>query len=350
MLKEVKTSEQLIYFMRHNIRLSRYDGKFLDNLEVFASEKNRVTTNQVGLFHRIIAKYERQFAKLEAHVSLLVQLPWVATVIPSVSAYTDAFISIDGDQLIFKGPYNKTFINAIRNADGNRFIWDKETRQYNAPFSTYNLKILFDLSCNYYETVNACEISTKLINQLSIYEHIKYWSPTLVRINGNLYIVGANQYVMDAIKDIDLNTELPTLSNLARYGITISDELILEISNADTVEKVNFAASFNPILELNTSEMMVPWLVELGCDHVYLSASSKMTKFTHENLLNALKEVKIPVYDLDNPSKNSLSKNNLNYPVIIRLRSTVSQFNEPNKVAKIVQLVNSQPVDLKLKK
>ena len=349
MLKEVKTSEQLIYFMRHNIRLSRYDSKFLDNLEVFASEKNTVTTNQVGLLHRIIAKYERQFAKLEAHVSVLVQLPWVAKVIPSVSAYTDAFILIDRDQLVFKGPYNKAFITAIRNDDSNRFVWDKEKRQYTAIFSTYSLKILFDLACKHYQTVNACEISTELINQLSVYEHIKYWSPTLVRINGNLYIIGANQYVMEAVKDIELNTELATLSNLARYGITISDELILEIATKDTVEKVNFAALFNPILEMNTSEMMVPWLLELGCDHVYISASSKMAKFTHENLLNALKEVKIPVYDLDNPSKKAPSKNNLSYPFVIRFRTIVSQFNEPNKVAKIVQLVNSQPVDLKLK-
>jgi hypothetical protein len=311
-------------------------------------EKNTVTTNQVNLFHKIITKYERQFAKLEVQVSALIELPWVAKVVPSISAYTDAFISIEKDQLVFKGPYNKAFISSMRNDEDNLFDWDKENRQYVGTYSTYSLKVLFDLACRHYQTVHACEITTELINQLAPYEHMKYWSPTLVRINQNLYIVGSNQYVIEATKDIELNTELTTLSNLARYGIIISDELILEVATEETVEKVNFAASFKPILELNTSEMIVPWLLELGCDYVYLSASSQMSKFTQANLLSAIKEAKIPFYDLDGNIKPP-PKKKYKFPVIIRFRTTVGQFNDPYPVAKIVQLVNSQPVDLKLK-
>ena len=60
---ELNNKEQLIYYMVANLRLSRYDIRFLQNLEKISSVKKRITSNQVELVDKLIEKYERQFVK-----------------------------------------------------------------------------------------------------------------------------------------------------------------------------------------------------------------------------------------------------------------------------------------------
>ena len=60
---ELNNKEQVIYYMVTNLRLSRYDIRFLQNLEKISSVKKRITSNQVELVDKLIEKYERQFVK-----------------------------------------------------------------------------------------------------------------------------------------------------------------------------------------------------------------------------------------------------------------------------------------------
>ena len=51
---ELNNKEQLIYYMVANLRLSRYDIRFLQNLEKISLVKKRITSNQVELVDKLI--------------------------------------------------------------------------------------------------------------------------------------------------------------------------------------------------------------------------------------------------------------------------------------------------------
>jgi hypothetical protein len=82
-MSELQTSEHLIFFMKKEMRLSRYDSKFLANVERLIQDTNKVTSNQVSLLQKIIRTYTAQFAKREMFVEELVQLPWNAVIVQS---------------------------------------------------------------------------------------------------------------------------------------------------------------------------------------------------------------------------------------------------------------------------
>ena len=58
-MAQIKSIEQLLHFMKREIQLSRYDANFIENI----ANLKQVTTNQVVLFHDLLDKYRRQFAK-----------------------------------------------------------------------------------------------------------------------------------------------------------------------------------------------------------------------------------------------------------------------------------------------
>ena len=60
---ELNYKEHLVYYMVNNLRLSRYDIRFLQNLEKISIVKKIITSNQTELVDKLIEKYERQFVK-----------------------------------------------------------------------------------------------------------------------------------------------------------------------------------------------------------------------------------------------------------------------------------------------
>jgi hypothetical protein len=78
---------------------------------------------------------------------------------------------------------------------------------------------------------------------------------------------------------------------------------------------------------------------------VYVSGSSVISKIKNTELIDSLNTANIPVYFLDEIKKIPGPKE-FNFPVVIRFRAIINSTEEPNRVAKIVQIVNSQPIDL----
>ena len=263
-------AEDLVYFMELNINLSRVDSKFLQNLMILVIKNNAVTTNQDALFRRIIEKYARQFAKLGYFIKDLKTLPWKHPVVQSSPVYTEAFISIEDNKLFFRAPYNKEFLKDLRKNPIHSMLWNKELRAYKADLLTESLSILVALAHKNYNTVNYCPIVKKLLDDVNVYESVRYWEPTLILHNDNLLIAAANTFVMDAINHIELNLELKTLAELVTYGIKIDSNVIKYILVTTTIpnEKIVFATSYSPTVEFNNIETVVEWLNELGCDAV----------------------------------------------------------------------------------
>ena len=97
----MENKDQLIcFFLSGKISLSQYDYKFMSNLLSLAKNRNRVTTNQAGLFSKLIGKYARQLAKQGLNSNELSALPWKTEVVESTEEYTGAKVMIEDDEVI----------------------------------------------------------------------------------------------------------------------------------------------------------------------------------------------------------------------------------------------------------
>ena len=337
---ELKTAEHIAHFMVGNISLSRFDKKFVESLQVL----KQVTTNQVELFYRIIYKYRRQLGKHELDADTLIHLPWTIKVVESAPQYTDGHISIEDNQIIFKCPYNKNFIDAFRKEDTNTFVWDKERRQYSTEYSTHSLKLLVYTANKFFKTMHYCDIVTSLLDTIKEYKDAKYWQPTLTRINGNLFIVATTERLDEVLGDMVLDTRPITISTLVYHGVHI-DESTYDNNDA----KQTFIS--NRVYEMEVSDVLniVPWLLEIECDYVVFTGNRILTD-VRKSLRDELTKAGIRI---DPESKwiyksKDKESNNYNFPVVIRFRTSREiSYDEPIKAGKIVQLVNSQPIDIK---
>ena len=337
---ELKTAEHVAHFMMGSISLSRFDKKFVESLQLL----KQVTTNQVELFYKIIYKYRRQLSKHELDADKLIHLPWTMKVVESATQYTDGHVSIIGNQIIFKCPYNKNFIDAFRKEDTNTFVWDKEHRQYSTEYSTHSLKLLVCTANKFFKTIHYCNVVTGLFDTIKEYKDVKYWQPTLIRFNGNLYIVATTEQLDDALGNMILDTTPAIISKLVYYGVHI-DESIYDIND----ERQTFIS--NRAYEIEVSDVLniVPWLVEIECDYVVFTGNrvlADVRKSLRDKLI--LAGIKIDpeskwIYKLKDKETT-----NYDFPVVIRFRTSRDpSYDEPIKAGKIVQIVNSQPIDIK---
>jgi len=333
---ELNNKEQLIYYMVANLRLSRYDIRFLQNLEKISSVKKRITSNQIELVDKLIEKYERQFVKNQMSIKDLAKLPWKTLVVETTDEYTSAHIGILNDNLILKTPYNKAFITAFRNLSQSSFVWDNVNKYYIADLSTFSLKIAFRITAIFFNEIRFSDNVKKILNQQEYYKDVKYWTPTLVCVNGNYMIACTNKALDESVKHITLNTELITLAELVRYGIQI-DESILR------TDEERFAGSYNPKIELNNICDIVPWLQNIKCDYVSVSGIGLSTNLKFKNdLKQALEKAGIQYNDAGRfASHMNLSK--YKFPVIVKFKLISEDYTN---VSKVIDVVNSQPVNL----
>lgn len=336
-MTELKTAEHLIYFMIHNLRLSRYDSRFLENLEKISITTHKVTTNQVELVNKLIDKYQRQLSKHGHFIETLLNLPWTTPIVQTTREYTSAHIGILEDNVILKTPYNKAFITEFRTVSESCFVWDHTNKYYIGDLSTYSLKLAIQTANRFFDDVRYSDRVNQLLQQMEYYKDVVYWTPTLINANGNYLIACTNTALDKAIEHLPLNTELHTLAELARYGITIDNNILL-------TEEEQFAAQYNPKIEISNLADIVPWLKNINCDCVYVSGMSLNTMINQKyQFKNAVIDAGIKY--MDNPKFTTQRQLNYKFPVAIRLRM-VPDFNEPTNLAKIINVVNSQPVNL----
>jgi hypothetical protein len=191
--------------------------------------------------------------------------------------------------------------------------------------------------------VHYCNIVTDLLNTIKEYKDVKYWQPTLTRINDNLFIVATTEQLDEALGDMVLNTTPITISKLVYHGVHI-DESIYDIND----KRQTFIS--NRVYEMEVSDMLniVPWLTEIGCDYVVFTGNKILSEFS-KSLRYNLEIANIKIYPETKWITKSKSKetSNYNFPVVIRFRTSNISYDEPIKAGKIVQLVNSQPIDIK---
>jgi len=188
--------------------------------------------------------------------------------------------------------------------------------------------------------VHYCNIVTGLLDTIKEYKDVKYWQPTLVKINDNLFITATTEQLDDALGDMVLDTTPTTISKLVYHGVHI-DESLYDIND----EKQTFIS--NRVYEMEVTEVLniVPWLTEIGCDYVMFTGN-KILADIRKSLRDSLTLAGIQI-DLETKWVTKSKESSYNFPVVIRFRTSNISYDEPIKAGKIVQLVNSQPIDIK---
>ena len=327
------TLEDVGTFMLINIRLSRYDLQFVNNLTNMIGVKNTITTNQDSLFRKIALKYRRQFAQQKHDIDTLLLLPWKCNVIASSPQYTNASITILKDKIVFRSPFNKSFLSALKKNPIYSMEWHKDKRQYEIEYGVTVLKSLITMSADYFDTIEYCPITTDIINSLSEYESVKYWEPTLVYNNGYFYVAAINDILNNIIKDIPLTNDLSMVADYVQYGIKISESVIEHFLQTEDPMKITLACSYRVECEVRDLPKAITWLRELGCDSISTHASKK-------SIISDLVEVASVDLIKDRSDLSAYNK-----PVMIHYR-TYGFTDPPTGLFKIIKCVNSEPINL----
>lgn len=329
---DFKTLNELATWMLSNIRLSRYDDQFVNNLTLYIIQHNRITSNQDLLFRKVASKYKRQFSQLKIEVEEVLTRSWDVKIVESIPEYTGASIAIIDGKLILKSPYNKNFLTALRKNPIYSLTWIKDKRQYEANYTHVNLKQLLYLTADHYSVLNYCPKVTQIIDSLSAYENIKYWVPTLV-YNNQYYIAALNEPLYEAIKDIPLTDDLKTIATLVKYGIAIDQSVTHHFLETEDPEKVKLAINFQTEIEIKNINAVIKWLNEFGCD-----AISEVKTFLSNHL--------IEIHNTNITICNIKDFKDYNNPVVVYHHSFSWTAHRPMRLFKVIKFVNSEPIDL----
>jgi hypothetical protein len=358
MTKKPNTKEQLVDYLSKYISLGTYDKRFVNNLlNLNITSGKSVTTNQSALLDKIILRYHRQLAKAELDSTELINLYWTTPPIESSPIYTEAHISVMDDvTLIVHSPYKKDFVKELKQLE--YMMWDRENKMWSTVLSEYTLKQVLEVVNEHYDKVNYCPIIQQAIATVREYEPVRYWNPTLVRINGNLYIVAANASLMKAIEHLPLNTEYHTLAKLSWMGIRIDPSLISDIHDElggtdEVMNRLIFALDPNPKIEVTDVNRLVDNLQHINTDMVLLTQWFGTNKSLVMELANLLKANNIPHRVLKSKTDN-LSKNHVvdlskcEMPVKINM-SSFNVNSSMKHIAKAIQMVNSSEIYIEYK-
>lgn len=334
----IKTKEHLVYFMQCGmLRLSRYDLHFVQNLNVLATSKKTITTNQIVLFDKIVDKYSRQLQKHGLTKTKIEGLVWENEIVPSDSKYTEAYITIKDNTIIFKSPFSKKFLEKFSNHDYNSFKWYRETKQYESEYSTQSLKYLITLAKQFYPKINYCEVTEHLINSVEKF-NAKYWEPTLICLNGRYIIAAINEALYNATAEIELSSNPECLSLLAAHGVKVDESIV------DNNPLLKFASEYSTIIDYADADNFINYLHAVKCDSVFVSGLVLSQQYK-KDLITKIKEANIQVDEKSNILLLERLKEKKNPIILYMMERTL--LNVPALFKKIVRITNGLPIHIK---
>lgn len=331
-----KREHLLYYMMKGHVHLSKKDYGFFNNLTYIIKDKNKVTSNQNKLFEKLIYKYQRQLRKLNVNIEKVLELNWDVEIVDSLEEYLVPKIFLEDDAICVRTPFNSKFIQSIKSAKDNTFIWDTERKIYRSKFYTHSLRLIVDLCDKFFDKVEYCDTLKEMLSPLfADKDTIK--APILTVAEGKYYINNMNESLSDAVKDIELNDDPKTLYALSRYGISVSEN----ITKNDPF--LLFASQYVVKIDMDDLLKNPEYLTRLGVKDVCFAIGHVINNGADKELLTFLKQNNITVHSkLDTIVDGTLFikrliSNNLANPL----------GGAYKKISKIVLLANSRPIHIK---
>jgi hypothetical protein len=332
----MNNKEQLLYFfLNGKVSLSQYDYKFMANLQTMIQNKNRVTSNQATLFDNLISKYKKQLTKNGFDKDILKSLPWKTEIVESTPEYTGAMVSLYGDDLVIKVPFNKPFISAFRQVKNNHYEWDKDSKVYRTPFNTVALKIANTELGKYFPTVRFDDNLNKLFSDISVY-NAEVYNPTLHVVNGRPIIIAINGVLGELTQNMDLKVDSITLHKLTMMGIDIDPSVY------QSDPRLEFASKRVYEMEMDQVETAISWMKNLGCQNVIVGRGLR----THISQ-DALYEL-ITKYGMQPLGPMSFGKLPDGVNMLIQHTSNIDvRSSFAGQISKTVVLKDSRPIEVK---
>lgn len=321
------------------LRLSRYDLKFIQNLQSIVLRKEKITSNQVTLFNKVVDKYQKQLQKHNITKSTIDSLVWDTEIIDSDPEHTQAYLSIIENLILFKSPFNKKFLEAISKPGHNNFVWIKERKRYESPYSTTALKFIVELAKKHFGDVNYCPEISRLLNTLTPYCDVKYWSPSFVRHHDGYLLVAMNSHLGDVTKNLVLDGSVNCLIELSRYGITVDSAI------TDENPFLKFASTYMVDLDIAKIDEFVEYMLALNTDGVFISDNIGLLPAQRKTVVSKLLESNIHI-DTRNEMIVSARIEGYSRPVLISKSYPHVRYTHPNFI-KVIKLKNSHPVNIR---
>lgn len=336
-LVPITSKDDLAYVMQSGVlSLGHHDRKFLENLLLQITINNPITSNQSKLFDLLMRKYRRQLLKIGVKEHILDNVQWKIKVVPSEKKYTEAYIEILDNKIYFRSPYNKKFLDKLRENEDSGFLWDKTLRAQVATFSTNSFKTIVTTSTEVYPFVNFCNVSKKLLESLLEYDKIKYWDPTLVCVNGNYFIAAINRPLYESINHLSLEPTVENLCALAKHGIKVDES----ITNNDPL--LTFASKYTVVFDFVDLDKLIDYLKEMKCEGVKFWGNGLMVHHKKQITTKLLDAQIMQVHDVKE------NQNNLVTIVSNGARKSVLQHsyyqNLNKRFSKVILLRDSSPI------
>lgn len=213
----------LPYFISGKVRLNKSDYSFVSNIYTKLNRDSVITTNQAALFDKILLKYKRQLINLSLGDALNNNLQWKVNPIETDVNYLIPKVSLSGDTLLVKVSFHREIVNSYHNLFDEKAVWNKELKHYEIPFRTKALSNVMKSLEKHFKEVSYDQTLAPVImylKSLSVYT----WNPTLVVVNNRLYVIAANEPLIEATSDLPLDVSIHTLYAWSEFGVNMHND------------------------------------------------------------------------------------------------------------------------------
>lgn len=335
----METKDQLLrFFLSGHIKLSEYDYKFMANLLSMTEKNNTITSNQDDLFTKLTSKYKRQLASNLIPKEKVQSLEWTFPVIPSSSEYTSAYLYIENDLLKLRSPFNKNFISYFgQKVENNSFRWDKAQKLYVSEFSTSALKIAYDALPKFYKAIRYCDALGNIIAELEKYDELIH-NPTLKLVNGRVYLIAANEFVLAAAEKVGFNIDANTLYKLSILGIEVDGSI------TNNNRELEFASQYHYKHDLLDITTLVKYIENIDNCKVVMGRGMRFDRGAMDKIAKMFSNTPVqvmPNYNISEDDKDVILLQ-IGEHKILPLYA-----NYANRITKVISLTDSTPVKIK---
>jgi len=116
MIRKVVDRDSAHLWMRENLRFSRYDINFMENVARYISDNQALTVKQNDLWEKLVHKYRKQiFAESNGTISeeLILEKSWINSVVEFDPSYAP-LLWIEDDIIKLRFPFNKDAVADLR--------------------------------------------------------------------------------------------------------------------------------------------------------------------------------------------------------------------------------------------
>ena len=277
MIRKVVDRDSAHLWMRENLRFSRYDINFMENVARYISDNRSLTVKQNDLWEKLVHKYRKQiFAESNGTVSedLILEKSWINPVVEFDPEYAP-LLWIDDDIIKLRFPFNKDIVKDLRtllqdaghdygtmlfSTDSEYFSWDKNKRVWRGSVYPTLVRDLYYFAKNNEFTVN--KTVQDIVDSINGDEFD--WCP-YAELYGDRYMVSnLSPGLLQALPDNKIT--LNTVRDLVGLEVTLSDRLQSYVAHKFGYQIKRIACQREVRIGINDIGLVKQWLRETDND------------------------------------------------------------------------------------